>query len=65
MNKTICILGFGYTAKYVAEKLSKMNFAITGTSRNLSVRDYYQKKGYEIVDFNDHQIEHILPRSTH
>jgi nucleoside-diphosphate-sugar epimerase len=65
VNKTICILGFGYTAKFLAEKLSKINFSITGTSRNLNVRDYYQKKGYEIVDFNDIQIEHILYRSTH
>lgn len=65
MNKAICILGFGYTAKYVAEKLSKMNFTITGTSRNLSIRDYYQKKGYNIVDFKDIQVDHILHRSTH
>jgi hypothetical protein len=65
VNKKISILGFGYTARYVAEKLSNMNFAIAGTSRNLSVRNYYQNKGYNVVDFNDIQINQILHHSTH
>lgn len=65
MNKTICILGFGYTAKFLAKELAKLNFSITGTSRNTKKREYYQKVGYEIVDFNDIEIDKILNRSTH
>lgn len=63
MNKTICIFGFGYTAKFLAKALAKIDFSITGTSRNSQTRDNYQKMGYEIVDFND--VDRILGRSTH
>lgn len=65
LNERICILGFGYSAKFLADKLSKLNFSITGTSRNQSVRDCYQKKDYVIVDFNVKQVDQILRYSTH
>lgn len=65
MNRTICILGFGYTAIFLAKNLLRSNFSITGTSRAPNNCKYYQEFGYKIVDFNNSEVDNILNLSTH
>jgi len=65
INATICIFGFGYTAQFFAEKLSELHFSITGTSRNLKKRQYYRGLGYQIVDFNDIEIDRVLSKARY
>ncbi|HXH55371.1 MAG TPA: SDR family oxidoreductase [Gammaproteobacteria bacterium] len=65
MVKTICILGFGYTATFLAKDLLKFDFSITGTSRNPEKRQHYKEIGYAVVDFMPLEVEEILKLSTH
>jgi hypothetical protein len=65
MVKTICILGFGYTATFLAKDLLKFDFSITGTSRNPEKRQHYKEVGYTVVDFIPLEVEKNLKLSTH
>ncbi|CAN5282255.1 SDR family oxidoreductase [soil metagenome] len=65
MKKTICILGFGYIATFLAERLSSLAFNITGTSRNQQRCEHYSSRGYRIVPFDAMNVEPLLQQATH
>ena len=65
MVKKICILGFGYTAAFLAKDLLKLDFSIAGTSRDPVKRQHYKEIGYKVVDFVPLEVEKNLKLSTH
>lgn len=65
MIASICILGFGYSAKFIAEKLSAQHFDISGTSRDLITREDSARQGYQIVDFDSVSVSPLLQKATH
>jgi nucleoside-diphosphate-sugar epimerase len=65
MHPKMLIFGFGYTANYLANKLTALDFHVVGTSRNQEVRKQHTEKGYELIDFTKSDIEKNLSSASH
>ena len=65
MDLTLCILGFGYTASFVAAQCKLSGFRIIGTSRDPKTRAQGEKKGYQLIDFSAEVLQKVLPEVTH
>lgn len=65
MRPKMLIFGFGYTAAFLAKKLAGMDFHITGTSRTQEPVPQDIKKGYELINFTNTDVEKCLRSATH
>jgi nucleoside-diphosphate-sugar epimerase len=59
MNKTLGILGYGYTAQVLASKLVKQGYTIHATSRTLVPKEKHSDS-IQLYDFNQGAIEKIV-----
>jgi len=66
MPEKIIIFGFGYTASFLAKKLAKLGFYITGTSRNKDCIGFHHKETpYELIHFDTVDMVNQLESATH
>ncbi len=65
MKPYFLILGFGYTAEFLAPKLAAMGFSVIGTTRNQTKRLQYQSAAVKLVDFNQETLQAHLKHATH
>lgn len=63
MRPCFFIFGFGYTASFLAQKLSELNFRVIGTTRHQEKRK--QNTTYELIDFSLDAVKKNLPLATH
>jgi nucleoside-diphosphate-sugar epimerase len=63
MRPCFFIFGFGYTASFLATKLSALNFRVIGTTRDKA--KIKQSTQYELIDFSLHAVKKYLPFATH
>ncbi len=62
-SPTLLIIGFGYSATYIAQALPP-HFTVIATSRNAQRRQDFASR-YEMIDFPSQDLHTILPRITH
>lgn len=65
MNPYFFIFGFGYTAQYLAPKISKLGFDIIGTTRKPDGISTMTSSIYHRINFFDPEIENHLAKATH
>jgi hypothetical protein len=63
MQNTLLIFGYGYTAKVVAQQLSKLNWSIFATSRQ--PESYNKSDQVKIINFSEDSILPIINKITH
>jgi nucleoside-diphosphate-sugar epimerase len=63
--QTILILGFGYTASYLAPELLHRGFEVIGTTRNNQKRMEFGHQNYHLIDFFDEEMAIYLRQATH
>lgn len=63
MRPCFFIFGFGYTASFLAQKLSELNFRVIGTTRNQEKRK--PNTTGELIDFSLDEVKKYLPLATH
>lgn len=63
--QSVLILGFGYTASYLAPKLLHCGFEVIGTTRNNQKRIEFGHQNYRLIDFFDKEMATYLKQATH
>lgn len=61
MNNLFFIFGFGYTAQFLAPKLTDLGYQIIGTKRAKPPNH----SAYTLIDFNDPKLSDYLSKATH
>lgn len=65
MRPCFFIFGFGYTANFLAQKLSELNFRVIGTTRDQEKIKQNKCAKYELIDFSLDEVKKYLPFATH
>lgn len=65
MKNCFLIIGFGYTAEFLAKELIGFNLQVIGTTRSQEKIGFYPHSKYELVNFSASNIEKYLKRATH
>lgn len=65
MRPTLLIFGFGYTARFLAQKARGMNICVTGTTRDKNSLGYHSEFDCELIHFSEKSIEHALATASH
>jgi len=65
MHPKMLIFGFGYTGSFLAKKLTALDFPVIGTSRSKELLEQHPKKGYELINFTEIDVEKSLRTATH
>lgn len=63
MRPCFFIFGFGYTANFLAQKLSELNFRVIGTTR--AQEKIKQSTTYELINFSLDEVTKYLSFATH
>ncbi|MBX9785698.1 MAG: SDR family oxidoreductase [Alphaproteobacteria bacterium] len=65
MKNCYFILGFGYTAEFLAKKLIEFDLQVIGTTRSSEKIGFYPHSNYELVNFSAASVEKYLKIATH
>jgi nucleoside-diphosphate-sugar epimerase len=63
MQKTIVIFGYGYTGKFLAEKLINKGYIIYCTSRKIKIDEIYQHDNIKIINFFNNKLYNIIQKA--
>jgi nucleoside-diphosphate-sugar epimerase len=65
MPPHLLIFGFGYTARFLAQKARGINIHITGTTRDKNALGYNSEFDCQLIHFSEKSIEHTLETTSH
>ena len=65
MRPNLLIFGFGYTARFLAQKARKINIQITATTRDKDALGYNRELDCELIHFSENSIEQALATASH
>lgn len=65
MNPIFFIFGFGYTATWLAQKLTSLGFEVVGTTRQENKKLMNHSSTIRLIDFDASDIESYLSKATH
>ncbi len=65
MRPHLLIFGFGYTARFLAQKAREINIHVTATTRNNEVLGYNREFDCELIHFSEKNIEQALATASH
>lgn len=65
MPPHLLIFGFGYTARFLAQKAQGINIQVKGTTRDKNALGYNSEFDCELIYFSEKSIEHTLATASH
>lgn len=65
MKVHLLIIGFGYTARYLAKKAHELGMKVTATTRDSTALGYHESLGCELISFTNQALEKALINTTH
>ena len=65
MRPHLLIFGFGYTARFLAQKARDINIQVTATTRDNDALGYNREFDCELIYFSEKSIEQALATATH
>jgi nucleoside-diphosphate-sugar epimerase len=65
MRPHLLIFGYGYTARFLAQKAREINIQVTATTRDNDALGYNRKYDCELIHFSEKSIKHVLATASH
>ena len=65
MRHHLLIFGFGYTARFLAQKAREINIQVTATTRDNDALGYNREFDCELIYFSEKSIEQALATASH